>query len=782
MLIPLQFAFTTAPITNAHFHERVKALYQAHVSELETSLSEKERANPSLPHPIVPTLTDKDTSLGPSPYISNVLAYSSPWIDLGSSDPIIASISRQVLNLEVAFANWCGVRSVIVPGPRRDEDGKAVALYARAIRETFDVATRVNIIIHMPMYREPGLEEKATLITTELLGDDGAGKNTAQSEEIDLFGAWDTWHTIRSVCNYATRLYVGKFAIHAIARKMKSLTDHPIALKIPKRLPEKELQTRWFAEPLHYLTLGPNTFQSNKTGNPSLSRSHQEMIFTYMRLKTVPWFLLADVGPFHADIEAAAAIAESVSADFPSLADAAQSTALAKSVAVSPYVMYMTHLERQQEPYSRLETETLTSFQDWLQSPLQPLSDNLESSTYEMFEGDPVKYNLYEEAMFEAMSEWKALNKPTSSLNTEQLELVVTVAGAGRGPLVTRALRASERSGVPIQLWALEKNQNAYVYLLRQNATVWDNRVTVVKTDMRDWKGPHPRGQPDVFTKVDILVTELLGSFGDNELSPECIDGIQKHIARPHGLSIPESYTAWLSPIATPKIHAHLKTVLPNDANAFETPWVVRLFQMDFVAQKVPGKPRFQQAWEFVHPVKGSLQEKFEVEGERVPRTLGGGAMNTSGGLNEHNTRHAHLTFYCRPRGVVHGLGGYFESTLYTPQVKGEAKDLVELSILPDQIDRKSRDMVSWFPIFFPLKVRAQPTGVDIWKTCWRQRLILSNRHLFTSPRIPSWKSASGGRPTTVVSGTSGWSKRIPGSAPRCGLKWAPRSCIAARK
>lgn len=464
-----------------------------------------------------------------------------------------------------------------------------------------------------------------------------------------------------------------------------------------------ELQTRWFAEPIYYLTLGPSTFRSNKTGNPSLSRYHQQLIFNLMRLKNVPWFILSDVGPSHADIVAAAAAAESISADFPSLADAAQSTALAKSVAVSPYVMYMGHLERQQEPYSRLETETLTNFQDWLQSPLQPLSDNLESSTYEMFEGDPVKYDLYEQAMYEAFSEWKTLNKPTSSLNTTHLELVVTVAGAGRGPLVTRALLASEKAGVPIMLWAVEKNQNAYVYLQRQNATIWNNRVRVVKTDMRDWPGPvAANGQP---TKVDVLVTELLGSFGDNELSPECIDGIQKHIARPHGISIPESYTAWLSPIATPKLHAHLKSVLPNDENAFETPWVVRLFQMDFVAQKVPGKPRFQQAWEFVHPVNGSLQEQFESRGERVPRTLGGGAVNNSGALNEHNSRHAHLTFYCRPRGVVHGLGGYFESTLYTPQVEGTGKELVELSILPDQIDRKSKDMVSWFPIFFPLKV-----------------------------------------------------------------------------
>jgi len=32
--------------------------------------------------------------------------------------------------------------------------------------------------------------------------------------------------------------------------------------------------------------------------------------------------------------------------------------------------------------------------------------------------------------------------------------------------------------------------------------------------------------------KIDILVSELLGSFGDNELSPECIDGAQRFLKR----------------------------------------------------------------------------------------------------------------------------------------------------------------------------------------------------------------------------------------------------------
>jgi hypothetical protein len=35
--------------------------------------------------------------------------------------------------------------------------------------------------------------------------------------------------------------------------------------------------------------------------------------------------------------------------------------------------------------------------------------------------------------------------------------------------------------------------------------------------------------------EVDILVSELLGSFGDNELSPECLDGAMRFLKRmPH--------------------------------------------------------------------------------------------------------------------------------------------------------------------------------------------------------------------------------------------------------
>lgn len=50
---------------------------------------------------------------------------------------------------------------------------------------------------------------------------------------------------------------------------------------------------------------------------------------------------------------------------------------------------------------------------------------------------------------------------------------------------------------------------------------MWGDQVTVVSCDMREWDAPE---------KADILVSELLGSFGCNELSPECLDGAQKFL------------------------------------------------------------------------------------------------------------------------------------------------------------------------------------------------------------------------------------------------------------
>jgi type II protein arginine methyltransferase len=445
-----------------------------------------------------------------------------------------------------------------------------------------------------------------------------------------------------------------------------------------------------------------------------------------MRLKQPPWHLLCDVEPIpiledHSNLNATAdgfpspsLVADASGSPSPTPAEAADYKKKENQKPRSNYkyaaahLIYMRYLQRHQPPRTTIE-KFGSGYQDYLQAPLQPLTDNLESVTYEVFERDPIKYDWYERAIANALLDWAQQQKPTSSPSGA---VVLAVAGSGRGPLVTRALRASTKTGVPIEAWAVEKNPNAYVVLQRHNEEDWGSVVNVVKSDMRAWKGPL-RMQAAIseqhsipvatYGKVDILVSELLGSFADNELSPECLDGVQHVLAPQYGISIPSSYTAHLTPILAPRLHADISHRAVNDPTVAETPYVVMLHAIDYAAISVPDYPRFQQAWEFVHPIPTPTLTISEARRGGGVSGGGGGSMAGGDGANEHNSRFARLNFVCKDRGVVNGIAGYFEAVLYDG---GEDGNMVELSTRPDTIDEKSKDMISWFPIYFPLKVR----------------------------------------------------------------------------
>jgi type II protein arginine methyltransferase len=298
--------------------------------------------------------------------------------------------------------------------------------------------------------------------------------------------------------------------------------------------------SRWHAEPLRLLWFSASIFLQNAKGYPVLSKAHQALLTRYMRLRIAPWILLVDVGsipgiqPYDPNsVENGSLFSPSVHADAscapPTPAEAAtlpQQPSKPKYKDPTPHLSYIRHLQRNQ-PLGSVVERFGAGYQDYLQAPLQPLTDNLESVTYEVFEKDPIKYDWYERAIALALSEWVAQGKPASGSNGA---VVIAVVGAGRGPLVTRALKAGNTSGVAVEVWAVEKNPNAFVVLNRHNEEDWDGRVRVVKSDMRSWKGPWREGvgeESGDWGKVDILVSELLGSFGDNELSPECLDGVQ---------------------------------------------------------------------------------------------------------------------------------------------------------------------------------------------------------------------------------------------------------------
>lgn len=140
----------------------------------------------------------------------------------------------------------------------------------------------------------------------------------------------------------------------------------------------------------------------------------------------------------------------------------------------------------------------------------------------------------------------------------------------------------------------------------------WGDRVGLLFGDMRSLDVPEP---------VDILISELLGSFGDNELSPECLDGAQRFLRRRSrrfsallhayvghlatGISIPSSYTAHLAPLSSSKLYNEARGT--KSAESLETPYVV-MFQAVNILSGDKREPdgrcgsQIQECWEFEHP------------------------------------------------------------------------------------------------------------------------------------------------------------------------------------
>ena len=565
---------------------------------------------------------------------------------------------------------------------------------------------------------------------------------------------------------------------------------------MPSGLPPRNICSRWHSEPLRLLCFSEKTFFQNDHGKPYIAHPHRDLLTQYMRIRNPPWILLMDVGPLPEleKPEPGTTVANGwqsfdeaagPSSSAPTHAEASQiwqqDSKKSENPGPTPHLDYLRYLQRKQPPKTMLQRFG-AGYQDYLQSPLQPLSDNLESITYEVFEKDPVKYDLYYQAIVQALIDWRDQGKPASGPDGR---VVVAVVGAGRGPLVTKALLASESEDVPIDMWAVEKNPNAFVLLQRHNEAVWGNSVNLVKSDMRSWKGPlrnvatqhsgytgqwpPPRdedGNPIVSQEqfsppapttaqisihghIDILISELLGSFADNELSPECLDGILPLLNPTHGISIPTSYTAYLTPIAAPKLHADILARTITDKEAPNTPYVVMLHAIDYLSttsrpNPTPSTtgnsslpitmPNILPVWSFRHGPMEALPASSE---------------------NTHNTRQARLNFNLRDRAVCHGLAGFFEATLYPG---------FELSTNPLNMDEKSPEMMSWFPIFFPLKVRLAPSPHYLVLLDFPVKLVCrfadmsARRHPSTPPTSQRLRSPSSALLITGKSGTSGWS------------------------
>ncbi|XP_037982473.1 protein arginine N-methyltransferase 5 [Motacilla alba alba] len=424
----------------------------------------------------------------------------------------------------------------------------------------------------------------------------------------DEENTWEWWHNFRTLLDYNKRV--------------------ALALEIGPDLPSPAALARWLGEPVRAAFLPTRLFLTNKKGFPVLARGHQRLLGQLLKLDVQ---IIVQGCPRHGGRP------------------------------LSAYLQYLEHLGQHRPPPSAYELYA-RGYEDYLQSPLQPLMDNLESQTYEVFEKDPIKYCQYQQAIFRCLQD----RVPEGERETNVQ--VVMVLGAGRGPLVAAVLRAARQAGARVRLYAVEKNPNAVVTLENCQWEEWGSQVSVVSRDMRGWAAPEP---------ADLVVSELLGSFGDNELSPECLDGARGCL-KEDGVSIPQSYTSFLAPVSSSKLYNEVRGCREHDRHPeaqFETPYVVRLHNFHQVAPPLP-------CFTFQHPNPDPSPD---------------------------NSRYTELSWQVQVGTVLHGFAGYFETRLY-----GD----VTLSIRPET---HSPGLFSWFPIFFPIKqpvpVRAgQEVSVAFWR------------------------------------------------------------------
>lgn len=198
----LGYDMLTTPISTPDFQSKVVAQVEEHVEKLS-----KSEAPASVPMPLISPFTPNDTKLTPNDSNSALIAVVSSWIDLGSNDPLIANISLQVFNLEMAYAAFCGIQHVMLNGPL---PGSNVVQYARAVSESLGMGPYIHLNVLLPMLGELEHESGDGTHLAELANEQDVALPEEDDPSEDIFSSWDTWDTLRTVCNYDSRLSVGK--------------------------------------------------------------------------------------------------------------------------------------------------------------------------------------------------------------------------------------------------------------------------------------------------------------------------------------------------------------------------------------------------------------------------------------------------------------------------------------------------------------------------------------------------------------------------------------------
>ena len=191
---------------------------------------------------------------------------------------------------------------------------------------------------------------------------------------------------------------------------------------------------------------------SSPTSYPTLSKRHQKLVSTLLQHDVQ----IVLHGPRRHEPPPAPVVG--------------QQESRAPAHPLAPYLEYVSFLYRRLPAPSECEVAE-SSYRDFLQSPLQPLMDNLESATYETFERDATKYDVYQQAVETYLRE----KVPDEQVETADAVVLMMVRGGARANSVAR--RGGGRHQQTRRVYAIEKNPNAVVTLQRRAvAEGWGDR------------------------------------------------------------------------------------------------------------------------------------------------------------------------------------------------------------------------------------------------------------------------------------------------------------------
>ncbi len=403
---------------------------------------------------------------------------------------------------ELTWAAHLNLQAVILPPPSHNPIN-----YSKIVSKHFNMNPLQQLWITIPLVQ---------VMNRENIDSDGQFK---------VKDSWEVWNTIRVLCDYNQRLCV------VLDINTVDFNDYRI---------QSDNSIKWYAENVKAIIIHTKYFSTSLSGHPILARQMEKFILKLIESNNKLHIILKGRTKYD-DL-------------------------------YKPYLEYLRYLEyvvkNKRESMSFGEKFT-SGYSDHLQMPLQPLYDNLDSQTYEVFEMDPIKYSKYETAIKKAiidLNELQYIKKLKSNnkldlgadIDNESNQLItVIVFGAGRGPLVAATIRASSESKRSVRIFVVEKNPNAVITLRNRAITEgWFNfdpnkcsgivNIEIIAGNMMNSLNITDHC-------ADLIVSELLGSFGDNELSPERLDGGQRFLKK-GGVSIPSSYTSYISPIFSPKL------------------------------------------------------------------------------------------------------------------------------------------------------------------------------------------------------------------------------------